>query len=269
MLSYRITIWVRDILRRWNFFVQIKRDQLVSKFASSVLMNLDIINGIEGAKTSARFEKDNLLRVPFVKTPEKLLRFALSRAPENGLLLEFGTYKGNSINILSKLRPTSTFYGFDSFQGLPEGWTAGTRQSGLTTHGKIPSVRKNVELIAGFFDDTLPKFLERHPNAPVAFVHIDCDLYSSTVTVLEALRPRLRVGSVLDFDEFYNYSDWMDGEYKAWTEFCKKYSVGFRYIGYIRIGTQVCVEVTSLPEGGLDLVSQDNHVPRTSQVEAP
>jgi hypothetical protein len=265
MLIDRITIEVRDILRRWNFFMQMKRDRLVSKFASSVLMNLDIINGIEGAKTSARFEKDNLLCVPFVKTPENLLRHALSRAPENGLLLEFGTYKGNSINILAKLRPTSKFYGFDSFQGLPEGWTAGTRLGGLTTHGKIPSVRKNVELIAGFFDDTLHKFLERHPNAPVAFVHIDCDLYSSTKTVLESLRPRLRVRSVLVFDEFYNYADWMDGEYKAWMEFCKKYDVGFSYIGYVRIGTQVCVEVTSLPKMDLELSTQDNHSPRMAE----
>jgi predicted O-methyltransferase YrrM len=247
MLRDSLIIWGRALLRRWNYFMQMKRNRLVSKFASSVLMNLDIINAVEGAKTSARFEKANLLKVPFVKTPEKLLRLALSKAPSDGLLLEFGTYKGNSINALAKLRPTSTFYGFDSFQGLPEGWTAGTREGGLTTHGRIPPVRKNVELIAGFFADTLPKFLERHPNAPVAFVHVDCDLYSSTLTVLESLRPRLRVGSVLVFDEFYNYADWMEGEYKAWTEFCEKYSIGFRYIVYVRIDTQVGVEVTSLP----------------------
>lgn len=67
------------------------------------------------------------------------------------------------------------------------------------------------------------------------------------LTLLEFLRPRLRVGCVLVFDEFYNSADWMDGEYTAGTEFYEKHRVGFHSIGYVRIGTQVCVEVTSLP----------------------
>jgi hypothetical protein len=204
MLIDRAAIWMRAMLRRWNYFVQMKRDRVVSKLAKSVLSNLDIINAIEGAKASAQFEKKNLLEVPFVKTPEKLLCLALSRAGDEGLFLEFGTYKGNSINTLAKMRPQSTFYGFDSFQGLPEGWTAGVRKGGMSTYGKLPAVRKNVKLVPGFFKDTLPHFLELHPAATVAFVHIDCDLYSSTWTVLETLKPRLRVGSVFVFDEYYN-----------------------------------------------------------------
>jgi hypothetical protein len=107
-------------------------------------------------------------------------------------------------------------------------------------------VRKNVEIIPGFFEATLPKFLELHPE-PVAFAHVDCDLYSSTLTVLGALKPRLQVGSVLVFDEYYNYAGWSEGEYKAWTEFSGEHRIGFRYLGYIRIGSQVCVQVTALP----------------------
>jgi hypothetical protein len=246
MLIDSFVIWGREIAGRWNYFVRKSRHRVVGKLAESVLTNMEIINAIEGARTSALFEREHLLEVPFVKKREELFRLAMSQVPEEGLFLEFGTYKGDSINLLSRLRPRNTFYGFDSFQGLPEGWTAGTREGGLSTHGKIPAVRRNVELVPGFFEATLPEFLELHPE-PVAFAHVDCDLYSSTLTVLRALQPRLQVGSVLVFDEYYNYAGWLEGEYKAWTEFCGEHRVGFRYLGYIRIGSQVCVKVTALP----------------------
>lgn len=38
---------------------------------------------------------------------------------KNKLFLEFGTWKGESINVLSKIMPDVIFYGFDSFEGLP------------------------------------------------------------------------------------------------------------------------------------------------------
>ncbi|WP_051656756.1 hypothetical protein [Butyrivibrio sp. AE3004] len=74
-----------------------------------------------------------------------------------------------------------TIYGFDSFEGLPEDWfTASTDfNEGSLRQGKIPEVRKNVELVVGLFDATLTDFLEAHKEN-VAFMHIDCDLYSST-----------------------------------------------------------------------------------------
>jgi predicted O-methyltransferase YrrM len=232
---------------RWNYLVRKSRHRLVAKLAESVLTNLDIVNAIEGAKTSAKFEREHLLQVPVVKSREELFRLALSQIPDAGLFLEFGTYKGDSINLLAKLQPQSVFHGFDSFHGLPEGWTAGTREGGLSTRGKVPRVRRNVELIPGFFEATLSTFLEHHPDVPLAFAHIDCDLYSSTLTVLRALKQRLQPGTVLVFDEYYNYAEWQEGEHKAWTEFCQEHRIGFRYAGYIRIGSQVCVQVTALP----------------------
>jgi hypothetical protein len=247
MLLDGVVIWGREIASRWNYFVRKSRHRLVNKLAESVLMNMDIVNAIEGARASARFETEQLLKVPVVKRREELFRLAFSQVPDRGLFLEFGTYQGDSINSLAKLRPRSTFYGFDSFQGLPEGWTAGAREGGLSTHGRVPCVRKNVKLVPGFFEVTLPEFLTLHPDAPVAFVHVDCDLYSSTMTVLRALKSRLQVGTVLVFDEYYNYGDWLEGEHKAWTQFCEEHRIGFHYVGYIRMGTQVCVRVTDLP----------------------
>jgi len=44
----------------------------------------------------------------------------------------------------------------------------------------------NVRFEIGLFGDTIPKFLEQHEE-PVSFLHVDCDLWSSTVTIFKAL----------------------------------------------------------------------------------
>ena len=62
---------------------------------------------------------------------------------------------------------------------------------------------KNVAYRIGWFNETLPSFLQsEHPRASIAFMHIDSDLYSSAATVFETLGPkRLRPGAVIVFDE--------------------------------------------------------------------
>ncbi len=73
-------------------------------------------------------------------------------------------------------------------------------------------------LSPGLFEDTLPAFLADN-DEPIAFVHVDCDLYSSTKTVLDLTADRLAPEAVLVFDEFFNYPGWQQHEYRAWTEF--------------------------------------------------
>jgi hypothetical protein len=58
----------------------------------------------------------------------------------------------------------------------------------------------NVVLVKGLFQDTLPDFLKTHPE-PIAFVHVDSDLYSSAMFVMRTLGRRLD-GAVMAFDEF-------------------------------------------------------------------
>jgi hypothetical protein len=73
----------------------------------------------------------------------------------------------------------------------------------------------------------------------VAFLHIDCDLYASTSDVLAGLGDRLVPGSVIVFDEFFNYPGWQDGEYKAFKEFLDERGVGARYLAYNKLHEQV------------------------------
>lgn len=145
------------------------------------------------------------------------------------LFLEFGTYKGESINFCSSLIPEAKFYGFDSFEGLPGSFSIWKRGR-FDIKGKLPKVNKNVSLIKGYFNETLPKFLEEHKEK-AAFIHIDCDLYSSTKTVFDNIYDRIVPNTVIQFDEYYNYPGWQNHEFKAFQEFCKKYSVEYEYIG--------------------------------------
>ena len=158
------------------------------------------------------------------------------------LFLEFGVFEGATINFCSSLMPEEKFYGFDSFEGLPE--TSGYWLKGdFDVKEKLPKVNKNVSLIKGYFNETLPKFLEEYKEK-AAFIHIDCDLYSSTKTIFENIYDRIVPNTVIQFDEYYNYPGWRNHEFKAFQEFCKKYSVEYEYIGISY--TQVAVVIKSI-----------------------
>ena len=168
------------------------------------------------------------------------LEFAIQeRVP--GLVLEFGVYKGTTLNHLADRLPDDTIYGFDSFEGLPEAW-AGNRYStrNFNRHGKPPEVRGNVELVIGWFNETLGPFLQKH-DAPLSIVHIDCDIYSSTNTVFLELESRIQDGTIIVFDEYFNYHSWQLHEYKAFMELIERTGLEFDYIGYS--GAEVSVRM--------------------------
>jgi len=119
----------------------------------------------------------------------------------------------------------------------------------------LPPVRGNVRLTKGFFEDTLPGFVAQHPGAKIALLHIDCDLYSATKTVLERLAPLLVEGTIIVFDEYFNYPGWQQGEFKAFAEFIDSQErFGYDYIGYIRNGGQVAVRLKGRTVAGADTV---------------
>lgn len=89
----------------------------------------------------------------------------------------------------------------------------------------------NIEFHKGWFHESLPGFLDEHANIPIAFIHADADLYTSTITFLRLICERrlLRKGSVILFDEFWNYPGWEEGEYKAFLEIVDEFGLEFNY----------------------------------------
>jgi hypothetical protein len=147
----------------------------------------------------------------------------------DGLYLEFGVRTGSSINHIARMNRHATVYGFDSFEGLPERWTGWTMDAGTFGGEGVPQVEPNVRLEIGWFDDTLPGFLDAH-EGDVGLVHVDSDIYSSARTVLTQLAPRIRPGTIIVFNEYFNYPNWREHEFRAFQEFCAEHDVSYEYL---------------------------------------
>lgn len=159
----------------------------------------------------------NAIFLDFPKILEYSIKETLNlNLDKSNYYLEFGVFKGYSINLLSKY--VSKIYGFDSFEGLREdwkGWTDSAKTFDLD--GTIPKVNSNIFLIKGWVQDTLDEFLKKN-ESKINFVHLDLDTYESTKYVLEKIKPRLEENSILIFNQFYNFPGWSSGEYKAFSE---------------------------------------------------
>jgi hypothetical protein len=172
-----------------------------------------------------------------------LLLFAVREAPAEGLMLECGVADGASLRYLAS-RVARPFHGFDSFEGLPEHWSGTFEKQGkFGRAGALPKVPANAQLHRGWFADSLPRFLAEHASDPVAFLHVDCDIYASTATALQHLRTRFRPGSIVVFDEYFNYPNWQRHEWRAFQEFVRDTGTSYVYLGFAQKNGHVAVRL--------------------------
>ena len=191
---------------------------------------------------SARYITEHMgLARRFVERPE-LICHALGACTVQGLILEFGVFYGETLRVIADETPQPV-YGFDSFEGLPEDWTSSQRKGRFSLEGNVPVFdQPNVSLVRGWFDKTLPGFLQEHQE-PIRFLHVDSDLYSSAVTVLNELADRLVPGSVILFDEYFNYPGWQQHEFRAFQEFVSHTGRRYEYLGYTSAHQAVAVRL--------------------------
>jgi hypothetical protein len=144
----------------------------------------------------------------------------------HGAIFELGVRWGQNLALLMNLRGalepfnvSRRIVGFDTFAGFPS--TApedGGVQAGayavtdgyeqhlgvvLDAHRRMSPLHQldRVELVKGDAVQTVPAYLERHPETVVALAYFDFDIYEPTRACLEAIRPHLTQGSVVVFDE--------------------------------------------------------------------
>jgi hypothetical protein len=145
-------------------------------------------------------------------------RHVLSPADRPMLWLEFGVYRGSSINatrvfadeLVARLGRTSILkvVGFDTFEGLPEVWAGHSPKGAFSwrdnpknvDHSLSPPTRPGISFEIGLFSDTLGPFLARNAGL-VAFVNVDNDLYGGAKQVLDDLAPRFFDGTMIHFHE--------------------------------------------------------------------
>jgi len=182
-----------------------------------------------------------------LENQRELIDFSLHAVAVDGHYLEFGVFTGGTIRYIAQCIGSRTIHGFDSFEGLPEAWSGlGLGGKTFDVKGRLPRVPGNVTLHRGYFDKSLPQWLTDHPGQ-VAFVHIDCNLYSSTKTILDLLAPRLAKGTVILFDEYFNFPGWEQHEFKAFQEFVAAHGVKYDYLAFAR--QQVAVRITAIGDG--------------------
>ena len=146
---------------------------------------------------------------PMIGTTIQGFKIAFDASSKDGLVLEFGVRFGESIRLIASLTEGEV-HGFDSFEGLPDAWHDEPKGS-YGTGGVIPDVPENVITHKGWFDDTLPDFVANHPQT-IRFMHVDCDMYSSTKTIFNVLSNRIVPGTVIAFDEYIGNDHWREDE---------------------------------------------------------
>lgn len=194
------------------------------------------------ALQSYRFVAENMPGALSFYTSREVLSHCLSQIRLLGLILEFGVFKGGTIRYIAGRSPDRAIHGFDSFEGLPTAWEGtGHTQGAFHAGGRLPKVPKNVVLHRGFFDQSLPGWASAHPD-PIAFIHVDCDLYESTRTIFDVLKDRIVPGLIIVFDEYFGYPGWRNGEHRAFQEFIRQTGRDFRYVCHAY--HQVAVQIT-------------------------
>jgi O-methyltransferase len=132
-------------------------------------------------------------------------KFQLEQAPVT--YLEFGVASGVSFEWwLTHLKnPASVFFGFDTFEGLPEDWGLFFKK-GAMAHDMKEIADKRHTFFKGIFQDTVVNAINDNRSLLEQqrrkIIHLDADLFSSTLFVLSQLYPYLKPGDVLIFDEF-------------------------------------------------------------------
>ncbi|HNP63412.1 MAG TPA: class I SAM-dependent methyltransferase [Woeseiaceae bacterium] len=212
---------------------------LLKHYASNLLVDMNI----EAKRETLDYIRQHMIDAPYFEKHQALVQYAVNQVGTSGLTLEFGVGRGKSIRWIAGA-VTDTVHGFDSFEGIQEHWNG--NPIGSFAQKKLPKVPDNVEFHIGYFDETLPAFLQLRDD-PVAFLHVDCDLYSSTVCIFEHLGQRLQPGTIILFDEYYNFHRWKQHEFRAFQEFVASSGIEYEYIAFSVTGQQVAVRVLSNP----------------------
>lgn len=204
------------------------------------LTDREVANEVQRIRASASYENSD---IDVAKRAHLLA--ATGRAATPGIWAEFGVGMGRTLATIAR-STEAIVYGFDWFRGLPEEWVVGGERGSFPegSFADTPSdLPDNVRLIVGLFQDTVAPFFSENVK-PISFAHIDCDLYSSTAIVMHAIAARLVPGTVLVFDELFNYPRQGDHEMLALIESSRQYGFEYAYIGHVPERAQASLVIT-------------------------
>jgi hypothetical protein len=172
----------------------------------------------------------------------------------DGDYAEFGCWSGNTFSMAfhesRRAGLSCKLWAFDSFQGLPASsipedrhprWTANAMCMNLeefhSTAKRRGIPRSVYEVIPGYYDTTLTSGTQNgNMPARISLAYIDCDMYSSTMSVLRFLLPALQNGMIIAFDDYFCYAkDGISGEKRACGETFDT-NLEWRLVPYLQYG---------------------------------
>jgi Flp pilus assembly protein TadD len=177
----------------------------------------------------------------FFMSTRSTLVHATGVATLDGLSVELGVRHGVSARWYAEKEPERVLHGFDTFLGLPEKWHT-IAEGTYSTHGEVPEVPSNIVLYPGLFADTLPVFVREHPGM-ARYVHVDCDLESSTREALTLLADRIGPGTVILFDEYLMREHWREDEFRAFQTVAGDRGWKYEYIAFSLFTGQAAVRI--------------------------
>jgi len=142
--------------------------------------------------------------------------------------IEFGVATGKSFRwfLNENKHPESRFYGFDTFDGLPEDF-GGFKKGAFSNNNKIPEIDDTRgKFYQGLFQQTVPDFLKELDGSKRNVLMMDADLYSATLYALASLAPHLKKGDIIFFDEFAVPTH----EFKAFLDFTQSFYINLELI---------------------------------------
>lgn len=178
--------------------------------------------------------------------PQVTDRYALYRLVRDRIgagpltYLEFGVASGKSMRawVDGNGHPDSRFVGFDTFTGLPEAWNHRYGKGAFSQDGKVPEFGDpRVSFQVGLFQDTLRPFLRTFAARGQLVVHMDADIFTSTLYVLTQLDAYMPSGTVLLFDEYQSFLH----EFRAWHDYLQAFRRTFVLIGQATRGIHTAV----------------------------
>lgn len=155
--------------------------------------------------------------------------------------LEFGVARGIAFKwwVEKNKNPETRFYGFDVFTGLPEDFGI-MKKYHFDTQGEAPKIDdKRVSFIKGLFQNSLFDFLNNYYSNRRMVIHMDADLYSSTLFVLTTIFPRLKKDDIIIFDEFSVPTY----EFRAFSDFASAYNLNYELIGSKNNYLQIAIKL--------------------------
>jgi len=123
-------------------------------------------------------------------------------------------------------------------------WNENEKMGSYSTEGHLPKVRGNTTLVRDWFNKTLSKFINSNP-LPVSFLHVDCDIYSSTKDVLNPLADSHVPGTIIQFDDFFWYQGYQNHESKALNEFMLEFNIKAQFLAFCPLGRELVIKIIS------------------------